>query len=526
MQDWDEHIDGVLRAYNSTRHGTTGLSPYMLQHGAEKSTPLSFIYPEFAAGGFDSKEEFVEHLLARQQEIHELDRRNSHQEQLRQKLKFDSHLNAKAHAVGDAVWVFWHIIPKSGTRKLIRAWHGPHKVTDVLQDGRLYVLDTGQKIQYERLKNHVPAPLDWAAHQPFGLDQNVAIIADRYVEESQEEITSDFSQDSFQPEKLPEASFELEPTRPVPREPSKPARKLSSSKEYHDEDSAISDILPTQNQKVTEQPILDPAPQVVFPELDDLEPLFSDQVEVQPGTPAWSLIPSPSGIPNSWPWRNSHRKPITRVRPRARSQTYFLHNPIKEAGGDDHEAEPLVAETNTPLPQAEARHLLENQPEEVQELESLLGPRPEPWIELWLCLRFQRAHHWINPPHLTSSQAPRYQLRANSAPRYRCGTCGSRNCICVQLITIEHPDLRLAWGAAVPARELTRARVPEHPQHKVLTVQARRQEPITLPTIGHIILTVEKTYSSVEFGVVLPLKSTLKALYDTSPSECPNYRFK
>ena len=64
MQDWDKHKDGELGAYNSTRHATTGFSPYMPQHGAEKSLPLSFIYPEFAARGFDSKEEFVEHLLA------------------------------------------------------------------------------------------------------------------------------------------------------------------------------------------------------------------------------------------------------------------------------------------------------------------------------------------------------------------------------------------------------------------------------------------------------------------------------
>ena len=108
MLDWDEHIDGVMGAYNSTRHPTTGLSPYMLQHGAEKSILLSFIYPEFAARGFDSKEEFVEHLLARQQEIHELVRPNTHQAQLRLKLNFDHHLKAKAHGVGNAVSVFWY----------------------------------------------------------------------------------------------------------------------------------------------------------------------------------------------------------------------------------------------------------------------------------------------------------------------------------------------------------------------------------------------------------------------------------
>ena len=138
---------------------------------------------------------------------------NTHQAQLRQKLKFDCHLKAKVHAVGNAVWVFCHIIPKDGTRQLIRAWRGPHKVTDVLQAGRLYVLDTGQRVHYGRLKKHVPTPWNWATHQPFGLDQNVA---DPYVEESNEEITSDISRDSFQPEQLPEASFELEPTGSVP----------------------------------------------------------------------------------------------------------------------------------------------------------------------------------------------------------------------------------------------------------------------------------------------------------------------
>ena len=96
------------------------------------------------------------------------------------------------------------------------SFSAPHKVTDGPQDGRLYVLDTGQKVHFERLKKHVPAPWDWATHQPFGSDQNVAIIADPYAEESNEEITSDISRASCLPEQLPEASFEMEPTAPVP----------------------------------------------------------------------------------------------------------------------------------------------------------------------------------------------------------------------------------------------------------------------------------------------------------------------
>ena len=42
MQSWDKHLDEVLGAYNSTRHATTGFSPYMLTHGMEKSIPCRF----------------------------------------------------------------------------------------------------------------------------------------------------------------------------------------------------------------------------------------------------------------------------------------------------------------------------------------------------------------------------------------------------------------------------------------------------------------------------------------------------
>ena len=111
-------------------------------------------------------------------------------------------------------------------------------------------------------------------------------------------------------------------------------------------------------------------------------------------------------------------------------------------------------------------------------------------------------------------------------PRYKCGTCGSCNCSCVQLVTNEPPDNQLARGAVIPAQDLTIARAPEHPQHKILTIQTRRRELEPPPTVRHIVLTVEKTFASVEPGVVPPLEITLKAMHNTSPSDCPNNRFK
>ena len=78
-----------MAAYNSIQHATTGLSPYMLTRGVEKAIPLTFLYSEFANRSFESHEAYVDHVLARQQDIHDLVHRNTHQAQLRQKLKYD-----------------------------------------------------------------------------------------------------------------------------------------------------------------------------------------------------------------------------------------------------------------------------------------------------------------------------------------------------------------------------------------------------------------------------------------------------
>ena len=128
MRDWDQCLDEVMGAYNSTRHATTGFSPYMLTRGVEKAIPLTFLYPEFAAKSFESHEAYVDHVLARQQEIHDLVRRNTHQAQLRQKLKYDRAIQARAYQVGELVWVFCRYVPQKGSPKLMRAWRGPTRL--------------------------------------------------------------------------------------------------------------------------------------------------------------------------------------------------------------------------------------------------------------------------------------------------------------------------------------------------------------------------------------------------------------
>ena len=202
MRDWDQCLDEVMGAYNSTRHATTGFgfSPYMLTRGVEKAIPLTFLYPEFAANSFESHEAYVDHVLARQQEIHDLVRRNTNQAQLRQKLKYDRAIQARAYQVGELVWVFCRYVPQKGSPKLMRAWRGPHKVVQVFQDGRVYVLDTGQKVHFERLKPHHSGPLELAtAHADSG---EVVVLMDPEPERSVDVVDDDRSLSSYKPEQL------------------------------------------------------------------------------------------------------------------------------------------------------------------------------------------------------------------------------------------------------------------------------------------------------------------------------------
>ena len=81
-----------------------------------------------------------------------------------------------------------------------------------------------------------------------------------------------------------------------------------------------------------------------------------------------------------------------------------------------------------------------------------------------------------NTEQATRSQTQRYQLRRNRAPRYRCGTCGSRDCSCVNLVMSETPDHRLARGVNDPACEPLTTRAPghSHPRYAILAIQWRR----------------------------------------------------
>ena len=126
--------------------------------------------------------------------------RNTNQAQLRQKLKYDRAIQARAYQPGELVWVYCRKVSQKGSPKLMRAWRGPHKVVQVFQDGRVYVLDTGQKVHFERLEPHQRGPLELAAaHADNG---EVVVLMDPEPERSVDVVDDDKSLPSYKTEQL------------------------------------------------------------------------------------------------------------------------------------------------------------------------------------------------------------------------------------------------------------------------------------------------------------------------------------
>ena len=98
-----------------------------------------------------------------------------------------------------------------------------------------------------------------------------------------------------------------------------------------------------------------------------------------------------------------------------------------------------------------------------------------------------------------ASEAPRYQLRSRRQPRYKCGTCGLRDCVCLLAV---NENRRVPPGArGVP---------PERGENLVhrLTVRA------------------EKTYSSLERSGDYPVDIILEKLSSPGVAKAPYPRFK
>ena len=127
--DWDETIDFVTFAYNTSRQESTGYTPFYLLYGREAVLPV-----DVALGNDPNpilvipSEEGVVGLIKRLSVVREKVKRRLLAVQLRQKKRYDGRRKTKSFEVGEQVLVYRPTRKKGRSEKLLHQFHGPFTV--------------------------------------------------------------------------------------------------------------------------------------------------------------------------------------------------------------------------------------------------------------------------------------------------------------------------------------------------------------------------------------------------------------
>ena len=85
QRDWDQNLDFIVMAYNSTVHESTGMSPYRLVYGEKMTMPIDIITEPSPDEEVLTAPEYVNQLQSKLRESHRLARETTKKAAERQK---------------------------------------------------------------------------------------------------------------------------------------------------------------------------------------------------------------------------------------------------------------------------------------------------------------------------------------------------------------------------------------------------------------------------------------------------------
>ena len=186
--DWDEHLPYVLMAYRSSRHSSTGCTPYSMTYGRECTMPVDLLFPDPTvpsapnlANHKSCGPEYVEYIRRLIQTSHTFARDHLHRASVRQKKGYDAYAKDRPKfQPGDLVRYYYP--PSKTTNKFARPWIGPfliqERVTPV--DYRIVLVSDQKKIRVVHIDNLKPYELPYSKLEisPQQMEETMKILDD------------------------------------------------------------------------------------------------------------------------------------------------------------------------------------------------------------------------------------------------------------------------------------------------------------------------------------------------------------
>ncbi|KAK2920504.1 hypothetical protein Q8A73_002708 [Channa argus] len=129
--EWDDCLNQVALAYNTSPHSTTGFSPFFLIHGREARMPASLLLPNNTPSvcTSGSPADYVGQLTKKLQSAFESAAWNSDCAHDHQKHQYDKYVKHTPYTSGDLVWLS---DPTASKQKLAPHWKGPYEILECL----------------------------------------------------------------------------------------------------------------------------------------------------------------------------------------------------------------------------------------------------------------------------------------------------------------------------------------------------------------------------------------------------------
>lgn len=145
--NWDEFLSGVVHAYNTSTHATTGYSPSFLMFGRELSLAFDPARPVLQ---LPKSSDYVEHLSRHRKIVLQAASDNVRRQQRTAKQRYDSHRQAPAYELGQLVLMK----QRGNLGKFDERQLGPFRVIEEIGSGHLTYIVRNDHTQ-QRYQVHV-----------------------------------------------------------------------------------------------------------------------------------------------------------------------------------------------------------------------------------------------------------------------------------------------------------------------------------------------------------------------------------